>query len=66
MVLLVWMGSDLIIPDMKHASLEMVEMTLELVPTSKRLLGSDILQGNTELPRSWVVPGKYSPQSTHT
>ena len=55
------MGSDLIIPDMEHASLEMVEMTLELVPYSKRLLDSDIPQGNTRLPRSWVVPSKYSP-----
>ena len=44
----------------------MVEMTLELVPASKRLLDSDIPQGNTRLPRSWVVLGKYSPRSTHT
>ena len=60
------MGSDLIIPNMEYASLEMVEMTWELVPTSKRLLSSDILQGNTELSRSWVVLGKYSHRSIHT
>ena len=66
LVSLVWVRSDLIIPDMGYASWKMVEMTLELVPASKRLLGSDILQGNTGLPRSWVVPGKHIPWSTHT
>ena len=41
-------------------------MTLELVPASKRLLDSDIPQDNTGLPRSQIVPGKYSPRSTQT
>ena len=53
------MGSDLIIPNMEYASLEMVEMTWELVPTSKRLLSSDILQGNIDLPRLQAGSGKY-------
>ena len=59
-------GLDLIIPDMEYSSLEMVETTLELAPTSKKSLSSDIPQGNTRPPRSWVVPGKYSLRSTHT
>ena len=34
-------------------------MALELVPVSKRLLDSDILQGNIDLPRLQAVSGKY-------
>jgi len=35
--------------------LETVAMALELVLASKRLLGSDIPQGNTKLPCPWWV-----------
>ena len=38
---------------------------LELVPTSKRLLGSYIPQDNTKLPRSWAALGKYSLRPIH-
>ena len=55
-----WVRPDLIILDKEYASLEIVVMALELVLTSKRLLGSDIPQGNTELSRSQVAPSKYS------
>ena len=41
------------------SSIETKVMALELVPAFKRLLGSDIPQGNTELPRTWVVPDKH-------
>ena len=41
LVSLVWMGFDLIIPNMGYASWKMVEMTMELVLASKRLLGGD-------------------------
>ena len=44
----VW-GPILIIPSKEYALLEIVVMALELVPTFKRLLGSDTLQGNIEL-----------------
>ena len=56
----------MIIPDKEYDTLETVAMVLELVPTSKRLLGSDIPQGDTELPRSQATSGKYIPQPTHT
>ena len=54
------MGSDLIIYDKEYTSLETVVMAPELVPTSKRLLGSDTSQGNTDLSRLWTVPNKYN------
>ena len=57
---------DLIIPDKEYASLETVAMALELVPASKRLLGSDNPQGNSELPRSQAALGKYNPRPIHT
>ena len=66
LVSLVWVGSNLIIPDMGYASWKMVKMTLQLVLAFKRLLCTNIPQGNIELLRSWVVTGKYSPRSTHT
>ena len=56
-----WVGPNLIIPDKECVSLETMVMALELVPASKRLLGSDIPQGNTELPRSRAATSKYSP-----
>ena len=56
----------MIIPDKEYDTLETVAMVLELVPTSKRLLGSDIPQGDTELPRSRATSGKYIPRPTHT
>ena len=43
-------------------SIETVVMALELVPASKRLLGSNTPQGNTKLPRTWVVPSKHIPE----
>ena len=61
-----WVRSDLIILDKEYASLEIVVMALELVLTSKRLLGSDIPQGNTEVSRSQVAPSKYSARPIHT
>ena len=39
----------MIILDKEYAYLVIVVMALELVPASKRLLGIDIPQGNTEL-----------------
>ena len=36
-------------------------MALELVLASKGLLGSSIPQGNTELPRTWIVSSKHIP-----
>ena len=66
MLSLVWVGPDLIIPDKEYASLETMVMALELVLASRRLLGSDIPQGNNELPRSWAALGKYSPRPIHT
>ena len=36
-------------------------MALELTPASKSLLGSDIPQGNTGLPRTWVPLSKRTP-----
>ena len=36
-------------------------MASELVPASKRLLGNDIPQGNTRLPRTQVVLSKHIP-----
>ena len=42
LVPLMWVGPKLIIPDNEYTSLEMVSMALEMVPTSKRLLGNDI------------------------
>uniref|UniRef100_A0A7N2KNB8 Uncharacterized protein n=1 Tax=Quercus lobata TaxID=97700 RepID=A0A7N2KNB8_QUELO len=41
------------------SSIETEVMALELVPTSKRLFDNDILQGNTELPRTGAVPNKH-------
>ena len=66
LVSLVWVGPDLIILDKEYASLEIVVMVLELVLASKRLLGSDIPQGNTELPRSRAAPSNYSPWPIRT
>ena len=54
-----WVESNLIIPDKAYAPLEIVEMALDLIPTSKRLLGSDTSQGNTELSRAWTAPSKH-------
>ena len=34
-------------------------MALELIPASKRLLGNDTPQGNTELPKAWTIPSKH-------
>ena len=53
----VW-GSILIIPGKEYALLETVVMALELVSASKRLLGSDTPQGNTQLPGTWAIPTK--------
>ena len=39
----------------------MVVIASELVPTSKRLLGSDIPQGNTRLPKTQAVLSKHIP-----
>ena len=39
-------------------------MVLEPVPTSIRLLNSDIPKGNIGLPSTWVVPGKHTPDQT--
>ena len=64
LVSLVWVGSNLIIPDKEYASLETVVIALELVLASNRVLGKDTPQGNTELPRSWVVPSKYIPDQS--
>ena len=50
----------------RNASLETVIIALELVPVSKRLLSSDILQGNIDLPRLQAVSGKYISWPTHT
>ena len=66
LVSFVWVGPDLIILDKEYASLVVVVMVLELVLASERLLGSDILQGNTKLPRSQAAPSQYSPQPIHT
>ena len=55
------MGSDLIIPVKEYALLKTVMVALGLVPTSKRLLGSDTSQGNTELLRSWADLSKCIP-----
>ena len=66
LVSLVWVGLDLIILDKEYASLETVVMALELVLAFKRLLGSDIPKGNTELPRSRVALSKYSSRPIHT
>ena len=54
-----WVGPNLIILDKEYTSLETVIMALELVPSSKKLLGNNIPQGNTDLPRLRAVPGKY-------
>ena len=43
-------GPILIILGKEYALLEIVVLALELVPTSKRLLGRDTPQDNTELP----------------
>ena len=66
MVSLVWVGPDLIIPDKEYVSLETMVMALELVPAFKRLLGNDIPQDNTELPRLRAAPSKRSPRPSHT
>ena len=39
---------------------------VELVLASKRLLNSDIPQGNTELPRSRAASSKYNSRPNHT
>ena len=44
-----------------HALLGTVIMASELVPTSKRLLGSNILQGNIKLSRTQAVLSKHIP-----
>ena len=59
-----WVGSNLIIPYKEYASLEIVVMVLELVPTSNRLLDSDTPQGNTKLPRSRAISSKYIPDQS--
>ena len=43
------------------SSIETEVMALELVPTTKRLLDSDIPQDNTELPRTWAISDKHIP-----
>ena len=57
MVSLVWVGSDVIIPNMEYILLETVVVALELIFASKRLLGSNTPQGNTEPPERYVVLG---------
>ena len=64
LVSLVWVGFDVIIPDMEYISLEIVVVALELISTSKRSLSSDTPQGNTKPPRSYVVPGIHNPEQT--
>ena len=56
-----WVGFDLIIHSKEYASLETVVMGLELFPASKRLLGNNTPQGNTELLRSWAISRKCIP-----
>ena len=56
-----WVGPDLIILDKEYASLEIMSMALELIPASKRLLGSDVSQGITEFLKSRAALGKYNP-----
>ena len=64
MISLVWVGSDVIIHDIEFISLEMVVVALELIFASKRLPGSNTLQGNTEPQGRYVVPGIRNPEQT--
>ena len=57
-----WVGSNLIIPDKEYVPLEIVVMALELISASKRSPGSDTPHGNTELPRTWAVLSKCTPE----
>jgi len=51
-------GSKVIIPDKEYALIKAVVVALELSSASKRSLGSDTPQGNTELPGLWTIPSK--------
>ena len=57
MISLVWVGSDVIIPDIESISLEMVVVALELISASKRLPDNDTPQGNTKPQGRYVVLG---------
>ena len=50
----------MIILGKEYASSKTIIVALGLVPASKRLLGSDTPQGNTEQPRSWAILSKYT------
>ena len=54
----------MIIPDMEYILLETVVVALELISASKRLLGSDTPQGNTEPLGRYVVLGIRNPEQT--
>jgi len=60
----VWVGFDVIFPDMEYISLETVVVTLELIFASKRSLGSNTSQGNTEPLGRYVVSGIHNPKQT--
>ena len=51
-------GSKVIILDKEYAPLEVVVVALELSSASKSSPGNDTPQGNTKLPRLWIVPSK--------
>ena len=59
-----WVGPNSIIPNKEYASLETVAMALELVPTSKRLLDSNIPKAIPSyrghgLPLMSIAPDQY-------
>ena len=59
-----WVGFDVIIPDIEYISLETVVVALELIFASKRSLGSNTSQGNTEPLGRYVVSGIRNPEQT--
>ena len=62
LVSLVWMGSNVIIPNIEYISLEMVVVALKLISATKRSPDSDTPQGNTQPLGRYVVSGIRTPE----
>ena len=64
LISLVWVGSDVIIPDIESISLEMEVVALELISASKRLSSSNTPKGNTEQQGRYSISSIRSPEQT--
>ena len=64
LISLVWVGSDVIIPDIEFISLEMEVVALELISASKRLSNSNTPKGNTKQQGRYSSPSIRSPEQT--